>query len=132
MRNLFLVSVFGLFMLIGLSSQSLAGLTLVPSAAASGSDNDDNDETSTSSNDDNDETSTSSNDDNDETSTSSNDDSASVALNCPDGITTCYSADGIEYTDVNNLDATAAGSEGEDDDGQTIVSVVKPSHYRSF
>jgi len=107
MRNLFLVSVFGLFMLIGLSSQSLAGLTLVPSAAASDSSNDG-------------------------TSTSSNDDSAEVALNCPDGITTCYSADGTEYTDVNNLAATAAGSEGEDDDGEALVSVVEPAHYRSF
>jgi len=60
------------------------------------------------------------------------DDDDEVALNCPDGITTCYSADGTEYTDVNNLAATAAGSEGEDDDGEALVSVVEPAHYRSF
>jgi hypothetical protein len=59
---------------------------------------------------------------------------------CPEGVITCYKAftegedtdsDG-EYTDINNLPATAAGSGGEDDNGESLHSVVKPRHFRSF
>jgi len=52
-----------------------------------------------------------------------------TAFHCPAGIASCYRSDGTEYTDVNNLEATASGEEGE---GNDSVAVVKPSHLRSF
>jgi len=57
-----------------------------------------------------------------------------LAFHCPAGITTCYKADGSEYTDVNNLTATATGTEEGDDEHHhdSLASVVKPSHFRSF
>ncbi|MDX8396569.1 MAG: hypothetical protein R8K22_09160 [Mariprofundaceae bacterium] len=68
--------------------------------------------------------------DNDEETTS-------AAFSCPEGITTCYRADGSEYTDVNNLSATAAGHEHESHDSEvenagSAATYAKPSHYRSF
>lgn len=98
MKNLFLMSLFGLFMIAAMSGQSVTSISLVSPAYAS--DDADLD--------------------------------AGDGLNCPDGIITCYSADGIEYIDVNNLEATAAGSEGEGDDGESLVSIVSPSHFRSL
>jgi len=118
MRSLFLMSLFGLFMIAATNGQSMVSISLVSSAYAS--DNDDE----------NSSTTTSSNDDADSEATAATTEEA--GLNCPDGITTCYSADGAEYTDVNNLEATAAGSEGESDDGEALVSVVNPGHFRSF
>jgi len=100
MRSLFLMSVFGLFMLAAMSGPSLANLTLAVPAYADNGDNADN-----------------------------------ADFRCPNGITICYKADGTEFTDVNNLPATAAGLEeadSEDDDSEALVSVVKPSHFRTF
>jgi len=61
-------------------------------------------------------------------------------FHCPKGVTTCYKAysegedtdSNGKYTDINNLPATAAGPEGEGDDGESLVTVVKPKHFRSF
>lgn len=50
------------------------------------------------------------------------------AFHCPEGITTCYKADGSPYDDPNNLPATAAGPGGSGG-GSTVV---KPVHFRSF
>ena len=101
MRNLFLISVFSLFMVAATSGQPLASFTFVAPAFA---------------------------------------DSSTPEFTCPKGVTTCYKAysegedtdSNGEYTDINNLPATSAGSEGNDDSGEALVSVVKPSHIRSF
>ncbi len=98
MKALFLMSLFGLFMVTTVSSQSITHASFVSPAYA--------------------------------------DDLP--ALHCPSGVTTCFRAytegsdtnDDGEYTDINNLPATAAGSDGEDD--ESLVSVVKPTHFRSF
>jgi len=56
-----------------------------------------------------------------------------LALHCAAGISTCYSADGTPgIPDLNSLPSTAAGTEAEDDDSESLVSVVKPTHFRSF
>jgi len=101
MRNLFLLSVFGLFMIAATDGRSMANVTLVAPAFA------DND---------------------------------TPEFRCPEGVSTCYRAynsdedseSNGEYTDPNNLPATAAGSEDDDDEGDTLVTVVKPVHFRSF
>jgi len=98
MRKLFLMSVFGLFMMAAMSGQPLSTLTFIAPSFA-------------------------------------NED-----FTCPKGVSTCYKAytegedttsDG-EYTDINNLPSTAAGSDGEDGDGKTLHSVVKPTRFRTF
>jgi len=53
-----------------------------------------------------------------------------LTLHCPNGIATCYKADGTEFTDVNNLPASAAGPSFGGSDGGS--SVVKPVHFRTF
>jgi len=141
MRNLFLMSVFGLFMISATSGQSVTSISLVSPAYA----NDDNENTSTttSSNDAaDDSTTTSSNDAADDSTTTSSNDAADdsttisssdddVAFHCPNGITICYKADGTEFTDVNNLPASAAGSGGSGGSGGGSYS-VKPVHFRTF
>jgi len=52
-----------------------------------------------------------------------------TTLHCPAGVATCYHADGSEYQDINNLPASAAGT---DDDEETLATVMKPSRFRSF
>jgi len=50
------------------------------------------------------------------------------AFHCPGGLTSCFRADGSEYTDVNNFQATAAGG----DDDYAAIQVARPQHFRSF
>jgi len=152
MKNLFLMSLFGLFMTVAFAGQSVSGLSLV-AAAYAGDDHESND-TASNRQDDNEQESqglsenahNSSSDD--EASNSSDDASNSVAFSCPEGVTACYRADGSEYIDVNNLTATAAGIESDDEhenddeehesDDDVSVSPVStttyanPRHYRSF
>ncbi len=144
MRNLFLMTMFGLFMIAASSSQSLVHLTFAASANATESNNDAKSEdkkdskskskkdsksvakTDSKSKDKKDSKSV------DKTDSKSNDDEASnnePEFHCPEGITNCYRADGTEYIDVNNLSATAAGPGGS---GGGTNNAVKPSHFRSF
>jgi len=61
------------------------------------------------------------------------------AFHCPDGIATCYSADGKEVTNFNALPASAAGV---DEDGNSVEQatyvnaalpkVVAPKHFTSM
>jgi len=101
LKKLFLMSVFGLFMVAATSGQPLVNWTFVASAFA---------------------------------------DDDVPEFTCPEGVITCYKSftegedtesDG-EYIDINNLPATAAGSEGEDDHGESLHSVVKPTRLRSL
>jgi len=128
MKNVLLMSVFGLFMTVAFAGQSVSSMSFVAAAYADNdSENasnrqDDNEHESqgvseNAHNSSSDDESNSSDDDNE--SASNDDDSNSVAFSCPEGVTTCYRADGSEYTDVNNLTATAAGTES--DDGETYV-----------
>jgi hypothetical protein len=52
---------------------------------------------------------------------------------CAAGISSCYSADGsLGIPDLNSLPSAAAGTEAEDGDSESLVSVVKPTHFRTF
>jgi len=141
MKNLFLLSLFGLFMAASLGGQTPESISLTTSAYANEeSDNSANNSTETGNNDtanssaetgNTDETTANSGETSSNESSSDNEANNS-AFHCPAGITTCYTANGEEYTDVNNLAASAAGPEGGDSEGETVASVVKPSHFRSF
>jgi len=139
MRNLFLMSLFGLCMMAAYSGQSLADFTFTAPAYADEADdqasNDDqntddqanNDDQSTGDESGNDDQTTNDQSDNEDQNSddqASNDD----AFHCPEGITTCYKADGTPYQDINNLPASAAGAGGIGGGS----SVVKPTHFRSF
>jgi len=139
MKKLLLMSVFGLLMTVAFSTQSVSLITLVAPAYAADDDNEPN-----SSSDDNDEVSDNDNESN--SNSDSDDDSDNVtpiAFSCPEGVTTCYRADGSEYTDVNNFSATAAGNDeynededdedyASDDDSDNLATYANPRHYRSF
>ncbi len=105
MRNLFLMSLFGLFMMAATSGPSLANFSLDSPAFASA------------------------NDDKEAAKLAKDAKDLAEAFHCPDGITTCYTADGTEYNDINNLPATAAGSSGS---SSGSAKIVKPVHFRSF
>jgi len=124
MKNLLLMSVFGVFMTVAFAGQSVSTLSFAAPAIA-GDDHESND--------------------NDEVSDNDSDNTNSIAFSCPEGVTTCYRADGSEYTDVNNFTATAAGIENDgehenDDDEHDDAYVsttgtatyANPRHYRSF
>jgi len=141
MKNILLMSLFGLFMTVAFAGQSVTAISLVAPAYAD---------------DDSESNSNSSSDDDSELDVSDSDDSSSdeIAFSCPEGITTCYRADGSKYPpeefDVNSLAATAAGIENDDDnehdddeehdsddDSSTTTSTTttkyaNPRHYRSF
>jgi len=115
MKNLFLMSVFAVFMTVAFAGQSVSNVSLV-SAAYADNDHENNNEHES--------------DDNN---------ANSVPFSCPEGVTTCYRADGSEYIDVNNLTATAAGIESDDDnehddvhDGASTATYANPRQYRSF
>jgi len=128
MKNVYLMGLFALLMTVAFSGQSVSAVSFVSPAYAS--DDDGNDDSSKDESD-SDSDSDSSDDDSDKDGSddaSNNDDSDSgVAFSCPEGVSTCYRADGTEYIDVNNLTAAAAG-----DDEDSLVKVVNPRHYRSF
>jgi len=126
MKTLFLISLFGLFMIASTSGQSLNSLTLVAPAFASGSDDGETDSGESTHDEDTGSDNDASHDTESDDDEANNNDSE---FHCPDGITTCYSSDGTEYTDVNNLPATAAGDDGSEG---TLAKVVSPSHFRSF
>ena len=49
-------------------------------------------------------------------------------FHCPPGIISCYSANGdLGVADLNSLPPSASGG-----NGGGVVSVIKPSHFRSF
>jgi len=131
MRNLFLLSLFGLFMMLSLGHTPVQSSFIAPACADENTDDNGNTNNETTTDD---TTGTNNETGNNDSTSSNNDDTANntAEFHCPDGITTCYTADGEEFTDVNNLAATAAGSEGDDDNGEALVSVVKPAHFRSF
>ncbi len=143
MKNLFLLSLFGLFMAASLGGQTPESISLTASAyadedsdnSATTSDDSSNNSTETSNNEtSNNEASNSSaessNNDSTGNNESSNEDEANnTEFHCPEGITTCYKSDGAEYNDINNLPPSAAGASGSASGG---VKPVKPVHFRSF
>jgi len=102
MKNVLLMSVFGMLMTVAFAGQSVSGVSIVSAAYADDNENE-------------------------------------YGGSCPDGVGKCYRADGSRYTDLNNLPATAAGNESDDDDitGNATTTTgtetfANPRNQRSF
>lgn len=128
MKKLFLMSIFGLSMTVAAGGK--AGSIVSFSAPVYANDNSSHN---------------GSNDDEIHSDEISNDNI--IAFSCPEGVSTCYRADGSEYVDVNSLSASAAGQESgndhddnehgdesyEADDGNVnLVKSVRPRDFRSL
>jgi len=149
-KNVLLMSVFGLFMTVAFAGQSVPTVSFVAAAYAD-NDNESNDNASnrqddnenesqgvsenahdSNRNDDessNDDGNDSASNDDDNDSASNDDGNSAVEFSCPEGVTTCYRADGSEYTDVNNLSPTAAGAATP---GSGTATYANPRNIRSF
>lgn len=90
MKKLLCMMMLGLFLFAATSTNNTVSLSLVSNAYASDDENKDD-----ANKDDNENK-----DDNDDQAT----------LSCPEGMTSCYSASGDKFIDVNNLPASAAGA----------------------
>jgi len=140
-KNVLLMSVFGLFMTVAFAGQSVPTVSFVAAAYAD-NDNESNDNASNRQDDNENESQgvsenahdsnrnddESSNDD-DNDSASNDDGNSAVEFSCPEGVTTCYRADGSEYIDVNNLSPTAAGAATP---GSGTATYANPRNIRSF
>jgi len=87
MRKLFLMSLFGLSMSVAVGDKAGSIVSLSAPAYA------------------------------DEDSSHNDSSNENIAFSCPQGVSTCYRADGSQYIDVNSLSATAAGQEDENEHG---------------
>ncbi|RLL52240.1 hypothetical protein D8Y20_07510 [Mariprofundus sp. EBB-1] len=110
MKNVLLMSVFGMLMTVAFGGQSVSGVSLVSAAYASGNEHGHDD-----------------------------DHEHGYGGACPDGVATCIRADGSSYTDLNNLPATASGNENDDGTTSATTSTTtgtdtfaNPRNQRSF
>ncbi|MBL4775477.1 MAG: hypothetical protein JKY87_05425 [Mariprofundus sp.] len=116
MKKLWFMGLFSLLMTVAFSGQSVSFVSFVtPAYASDEPDSSDSDKDSA-----------------DKDSADKDSEDMTVAFGCPEGVSTCYRADGSEYVDINNLEATASGDDEEDDDKDSFVRVVSPNHFRSF
>ena len=120
MKKIWFIGLFSLLMTVAFGGQSVSLVSFVSPAYAS--DDFGNDDANK------DESNNGESDSQESDKDSSDDD---VTFNCPEGVSTCYRADGSEYIDINNLEATASGDD-EDDDKDSLVRAVNPRHFRSF
>jgi len=128
MKSLISVGFFALLMTVVFAGQSTSLVSFVsPTYASDDSGNDDANKDES----DGGESSSDSDSDSDKDSSDNDSNAVTVAFSCPEGVSTCYRADGSEYLDINNLEATAAGDD-EDGDKDAMVKAVNPRHFRSF
>jgi len=123
MKSLISVGFFALLMTVVFAGQSTSLVSFVSPTYASDDANKDESDGGESSSD--------LDSDSDKDSSDNDSNAVTVAFSCPEGVSTCYRADGSEYLDINNLEATAAGDD-EDGDKDAMVKVVNPRHFRSF
>ena len=118
MKNLLLMSLFGLSMTVAVGGKAGSIVSLLAPAYASG-DSSHND------------------DSHDDESNNDDEHNDEIAFSCPEGVSRCYRGDGSEYIDVNNLSATAAGNEGDEsheseDSSDSVMTFIHPRELRSL